>query len=354
MLESGTQDSRILLCLDISRLNRVSQFLLSTALVLASFLIYGYILEMTFHLEGMKEYSWYFTMLEFLQFSIFGLGERVVSHRCGLLKHKAPMSIYMLLAALTVATIGLSNMSVGYLNYPTQVIFKCCKLIPVLIGGIVIQGKKYGIIDFLARFTMSVSLILFTLTDSEIQPNFNIYGVVIISGALCADAAVGNVTEKTLNDHKATNSELILFSYSIGFVYIMFGLLLSAQLAPGFMFFQQHPLETYGYGAVFAITGYVGLNAILFQIKHFGVLAAVTVTTFRKMLTIILSFILFSKPFTFRYIWSGLIVLGGMLLNFYSKKKDIINNKFSALYKQMCQKKEAALLDQQNDSIDHI
>lgn len=36
---------------------------------------------------------------------------------------------------------GLSNTSLGYLNYPTQVIFKCCKLIPVMIGGVFIQGK---------------------------------------------------------------------------------------------------------------------------------------------------------------------------------------------------------------------
>lgn len=35
---------------------------------------------------------------------------------------------------------GLSNTSLGYLNYPTQVIFKCCKLIPVMIGGVFIQG----------------------------------------------------------------------------------------------------------------------------------------------------------------------------------------------------------------------
>ena len=48
--------------------------------------------------------------------------------------------MYGLLAFLTVATMGLSNSSLGYLNYPTQVIFKCCKLIPVLIGGIIIQG----------------------------------------------------------------------------------------------------------------------------------------------------------------------------------------------------------------------
>ena len=53
------------------------------------------------------------------------------------------MKTYFLLAFLTVATMGLSNASVGHLNYPTQVMFKCCKLIPVLIGGILIQGTFY-------------------------------------------------------------------------------------------------------------------------------------------------------------------------------------------------------------------
>lgn len=47
----------------------------------------------------------------------------------------------MIIAFLTVGTMGLSNTSLGYLNYPTQVIFKCCKLIPVMIGGVFIQGK---------------------------------------------------------------------------------------------------------------------------------------------------------------------------------------------------------------------
>lgn len=46
----------------------------------------------------------------------------------------------MIIAFLTVGTMGLSNTSLGYLNYPTQVIFKCCKLIPVMIGGVFIQG----------------------------------------------------------------------------------------------------------------------------------------------------------------------------------------------------------------------
>ena len=45
---------------------------------------------------------------------------------------KIPYKLYALIAFLTVGTIGCSNTSLAFLNYPTQVIFKCCKLIPVM------------------------------------------------------------------------------------------------------------------------------------------------------------------------------------------------------------------------------
>lgn len=74
-----------------------------------------------------------------------------------------PIKIYLLLALLTLGTMGFSNSSLEYLNYPTQVIFKSCKLIPVLVGGIIIQGKRYGPLDFLAALLMCAGLTMFTL-----------------------------------------------------------------------------------------------------------------------------------------------------------------------------------------------
>ncbi len=44
----------------------------------------------------------------------------------------------------------------------------------------------------------------------------------------------------------------------------------------------------------------MGLNVVLTLVKHFGALIAVTVTTCRKAVTIMLSFVLFAKPFTFQ------------------------------------------------------
>lgn len=63
---------------------------------------------------------------------------------------------------------GLSNTSLGYLNYPTQVIFKCCKLIPVMIGGVFIQGKLiqlyiYLYTDHPDAATYLLKLVLFDL-----------------------------------------------------------------------------------------------------------------------------------------------------------------------------------------------
>lgn len=53
------------------------------------------------------------------------------------------------------------------------------------------------------------------------------------------------------------------------------------------------------------------------MVKTYGALLAVTVTTFRKALSIIMSFIFFTKPFTLQYVWSGLLVLLGISLNIF-------------------------------------
>lgn len=42
------------------------------------------------------------------------------------------------------------------------------------------------------------------------------------------------------------------------------------------VFLLQYPLETYGYGLVFSLTGYIGLYIVLTLVKSFGALIAVT------------------------------------------------------------------------------
>lgn len=151
-----------ILCFDLTHYNSTTQFLLCCAGVFVLYLLYGYLQELIFTLDGFKPFGWYLTLIQFLYYTVFSYCDCKITNN---LTRHIPLKTYGLLAFLTLGTMGLSNSSLGYLNYPTQVIFKCCKLIPVLIGSILIQKKKHGFFDFLAAVTMCIGLIFFTLGE---------------------------------------------------------------------------------------------------------------------------------------------------------------------------------------------
>lgn len=156
-----------ILCFDLSKCNDQTQFIFCCLGVFVLYILYGYFQELIFSLDGFKPYGWFLMLIQFGYYTIFGYFERRIqsSEQCGI--RRIPMKTYALLAFLTLGTMGLSNSSLGYLNYPTQVIFKCCKLVPVLIGSILIQKKSHGPLDFLAAIAMCIGLATFTLGKSS-------------------------------------------------------------------------------------------------------------------------------------------------------------------------------------------
>lgn len=91
-------------------------------------------------------------------------------------------------------------------------------------------------------------------------------------------------------------------------------------LIPAVKFWARNPVETYGYAAIFSLLGYFGVQLVLTLISISDAFITVVVTTCRKAISIILSFMLFAKPFSFQYVWSGALVLLGVYLHAYSKK----------------------------------
>lgn len=61
----------------------------------------------------------------------------------------------------------------------------------------------------------------------------------MISMALLCDAVIGNIQEKSMKNYGATNAEVVLYSYSLGFLYIFIVMLLTGDLLDGIAFFAQ-------------------------------------------------------------------------------------------------------------------
>lgn len=73
-----TEPELTLLWCDISKYSKTTQFLFCCTGVFVFYLIYGYLLELIFTLEGLKPYGWYLTLMQFGYYAIFGWIEKFV------------------------------------------------------------------------------------------------------------------------------------------------------------------------------------------------------------------------------------------------------------------------------------
>lgn len=189
-----------------------------------------------------------------------------------------------------------------------------------MIAGIFIQGKKYGFLHFIAATLMTVGLIGFVLADVNISPKFEPNGIVFITLSIISDAFIGNVQEFAMRTYKINSVEIIYYSYSLGALAIFTYLVLINQFLAPFIFCWEQP-TIYWALLCYSILGYVGLQFLMALVNLSGAFHTVVVTTCRKAITIILSFIFFEKPFVIQYVWSGMIVVLGIFANFYAREQ---------------------------------
>lgn len=64
-----------ILCFDISHFSQTLQFFVCSGAVFVLFILYGYMQELIFTIEGFQPFGWYLTLVQFGFYTIFGLVE---------------------------------------------------------------------------------------------------------------------------------------------------------------------------------------------------------------------------------------------------------------------------------------
>lgn len=246
-----------------------------------------------------------------------------------------------------VMTMGLSNSSLQYLNYPTQVLIKSCKIIPSMIGGFFILGKKYSYLEILSAILLSLGLIELTLGNAYADPlTFNFTGIFMLLSALFADSFIGNNQEKVMSQYKVTTHEMIFYTHAFGSIFLLIITLIFGEFFNAIKHSYQNPI-TIIYILSFSISGYIGVNVVLALIKIFGAFITISITSCRKFVTVWLSFIIFPKPISIHYFISCLFILTGIGCHIYYKNSEEINIRLKKLHKTLFDKQ----LNQIEDSI---
>lgn len=237
-------------------------------------------------------------------------------------------SLYYSISALTYL-LGMvcSNMALQFVSYPTQVIGKAGKPIPVMILGVLLGKKVYPIRKYFFVFLIVIGVVLFMYKDGnaskkqiEGQATF---GQLLLLLSLTMDGLTSAVQERMKAEHKSKSGHMMLNMNLWSVILSGAVILVSGELFQFIQFLQRNP-TTIWHIATFSIAGAFGQYFIFVTVAEFGPLPCSIITTTRKFFTVLGSILIFGHSLLPRQWLGTLVVFLGLFLDAaYGKDKSL-------------------------------
>lgn len=225
---------------------------------------------------------------------------------------KAPLSAYPLLTMCLLASSALSNMSLNYINFPTKVVIRSCKLVPTMAIATIINRKVFTPMEYICAVAVCAGVIMFAAADWKLTPSFNFVGIALVTASVCADAILPNAQERLFRTG-SSRLEVTLFTNLFTLIVMTVTTAASGDLV-GVIRAAMGNSHLALYMAVYTAISYIAISTYMRIVKKFGGVAAVLLATARKGMTLVLSFMLFPKAFSWFYVVGAFLVLGGLLV----------------------------------------
>jgi UDP-galactose transporter B1 len=193
-----------------------------------------------------------------------------------------------------------SNESLRYVSMPTQILGKSCKMVPVMIGGIVLGGKKYTAGEYLTVFTITAGVVIFNFGGQEKKGGAtdSTYGMLLIFASLVFDAVTSGLQDSAKAKTKKLNPgiekaeptmfESMFYTNLSGSVVALALGAVAGQIGQGIGFCSAHP-EVMTAILFYSLASAMGQLFIYYTIAEFGPLLLATVTTTRKVFSTLYS-----------------------------------------------------------------
>ena len=146
--------------------------------------------------------------------------ERAVNALCALLAifvfggsgYKLPLKEIFHSGSSQMLAMAASNEALRYVSYPTQVLGKSCKMVPVMLGGLVLGGRKFSRFQYLSVAFVTFGVFLFNYgkassssgKSASVTEN-STYGLSLIFLSLVFDAITGGLQDKVKTSTKVLN-----------------------------------------------------------------------------------------------------------------------------------------------------
>ncbi|NXC21622.1 S35B2 protein, partial [Corythaeola cristata] len=268
--------------------------------------------------EKFKDSQFLVFMNRILAFTVAGL-------YCALTKqprHGAPMYKYSFASLSNILSSWCQYEALKYISFPTQVLAKASKVIPVMMMGKLVSRKSYEYWEYLTAALISVGVSMFLLSSA---PNRHVSTVTTFSGVVLLAGYI-------IFDSFTSNWQDALFTYKMSPVQMMFGvnvfsclftvgsLLEQGALLESVRFMARHS-EFMAHAVLLSVCSACGQLFIFYTINQFGAAVFTIIMTLRQAFAILLSCLIYGHAVT---VVGGLgvaVVFMALFLRVYARSR---------------------------------
>lgn len=243
----------------------------------------------------------------------------------GKIRDDVPIKIYASVAMSYVLAMMASNHALQFIPYPTQVLGKSCKPIPIMIFGVLFASKRYQWRKYLYVVMIVFGVILFLYKDkpSKISGRsiFQVgIGELFLLFSLAMDGTTGAIQDNIRKHFTANGHSMMYHMNFFSTIYLLTGILSTGELWSFVSFVKIYPYVISNL-LLLAVTSALGQYFIFKTVTTFGPLTCSIVTTTRKLFTMLGSVIFFGNTLTNRQVVGTVIVFTALLLDAIESKK---------------------------------
>jgi UDP-galactose transporter B1 len=220
-----------------------------------------------------------------------GIGRAVTGHDSGL-----PIGLFAASGFTQVCAKAFTNLALSHsVSFPVVTLAKSGKMVPVMIGSILLGGSKYSFREYVQVLMIIGGTCIVSLAkkSKSAQDVSSTLGVAFVALSLICDGLTGGLQKRlkqnTIEMGVKIKSYDMMF-WTNGFM-MLSALMLSIfkqELIPGFNFLVNNP-SLLTKIASFAACSAMGQTFIFFTLANFEPLVCTTVTTTRKIFSVLLS-----------------------------------------------------------------
>lgn len=272
---------------------------------------------------------------------IVALTQACVAMVCGLLYLRQKRPVYtlscfwkdhykdMMMISLSQAVAApLASYSLSYVDFLTYMLAKSCKLLPVLMVHLVIYRTPIPRTKKLVAVIVTLGITIFTLDGKKTgakkdEESKSVLGFVLLGMSLFLDGLTNAKQDKLFQNAKQKISGAHLM-FALNLFLIMWNALYMLlwdrnQLSKGVQMLHADP-QIGRYLLAYACCGAVGQCFIFYTLEKYGSLVLVMVTVTRKMVSMLLSIVVYGHSVSVQQ-WVGiLIVFVGVVCEATAKK----------------------------------